>query len=222
LWGFHDLAAMRDTPPDPQQVGDLLAAMRKAPDYDGGDRYGPAPSVGWDFGGIGKGWIVDAALLLLRRKGFSDAVIDAGGNLAARGMRGDTPWRIGVRDPRSDAEAPRLVATLMSRNEAVNTHGDDQRYFEFQGRRYAHLLDPSTGCPARGLRALTVVHADGTLAEAAGAALYVAGRQRWPQLARKLGLEYVLAVDEAGQIEATSALLKRIRPENGAQIRPVD
>lgn len=222
LWGFHDLAAMRDTPPDPRQVAELLAAMRDAPDYDGGACYGPAPAVGWDFGGIGKGWIVDEALRLLRLRGFDDAVVDAGGNLATSGARGDTPWRIGIRDPRSDADAPRLVATLIARNEAVNTHGDDQRYFEFQGQRYAHLLDPSTGCPARGLRCLTVVHADGTLAEAAGAALYVAGRQRWPQLARRLGLDYVLAVDEDGRIEATMALLKRIRSENGAQIRSVD
>lgn len=221
LWGFHDLAAMRQTPPEPAQVGHYLQALRAAPAYDGGATYGPAPDVGWDFGGIGKGWIVDAALDLLRDRGFPDAVVDAGGNLAARGARGDNPWRIGIRDPRSDPLSPRLVATLMAHDEAVNTHGDDQRYFEVDGRRYAHILDPATGCPASGLRSLTVVHADGTLAEAAGAALYVAGRQHWPQMARKLGLADVLAVNEDGEVEATAHLAKRIRPENGTQIRSV-
>lgn len=218
LWGFHDLAALRDRPPEPERVHHLLKALRAAPAYDGGATYGPAPDVGWDFGGIGKGWIVDAALDLLRDRGFTDAVVDAGGNLSARGTRGDNPWRIGIREPGSDPESPRLLATLMARDEAVNTHGDDQRYFEFEGKRYAHLLDPATGYPANGLRSLTVVHADGSTAEAAGAALYVAGRRHWPLMARKLGLEYVLAVADDGEIAATSSLLKRIRAENGAQI----
>lgn len=221
LWGFHDLAALRDTPPPAAEVHQLLDAMRAAPAYDGGGSYGPARDVGWDFGGIGKGWIVDAALDLLRDRGFADAVVDAGGNLAARGSRWDKPWRIGIRDPRSDPESPRLVASLMAHNEAVNTHGDDQRFFVADGQRYAHILDPSTGYPARGLRSLTVVHADGTLAEAVGAALYVAGRQQWPLMARKLGLAHVLAVDDDGEVEATAQLAKRIRPENGVRIRSV-
>lgn len=221
LWGFHDMARLRSEPPPAVDIERALAALQFAPPYDGGDAYGPAPGVGWDFGGIGKGWIVDRALELLQEAGWPDAIVDAGGNLAVRGGRGDRPWRIGIRDPHSDAEAPLLLASLIARDEAVNTHGDDQRYFEFEGQRYAHLLDPHNGRPARGLRSLTVVHADGALAEAAGAAMFVAGREGWRGLARELGLTQVLAVTEDGAVQATAALAARLRAEQGLPIQIV-
>ncbi|MGQ0620576.1 MAG: FAD:protein FMN transferase [Panacagrimonas sp.] len=213
LWGFDDMARLRETPPDAAQIDRLLEAMRIAPAYDGGATYGPAPGVGWDFGGIGKGWIVDAALEILRQQGFPDAIVDAGGNLAVSGARGDRPWRIGIRNPRSDPEAPTLIASLAARDEAVNTHGDDQRFFDFEDKRYSHILDPMSGWPAQGLRSLTVVHADGSLAEAGGAALFVAGREGWRRLARKLGITQVLAVTDDGSVQTTAALAARIKTE---------
>lgn len=221
LWGFDDMARLRDSPPDASQIALLLAALRAAPPYDGGATYGPAPGIGWDFGGIGKGWIVNAALEILRRQGFADAIVDAGGNLAVSGGRGDRPWRIGIRNPRSDPEAPTLIASMAACNESVNTHGDDQRFFEFGGRRYSHILDPATGWPAHGLRSLTVVHADGSLAEAGGAALFVAGRDDWRHLARKLGINQVLAVTDDGTVQATAALAARIRPDQSVKVRIV-
>ncbi|MGQ0697851.1 MAG: FAD:protein FMN transferase [Panacagrimonas sp.] len=221
LWGFHDMAGLRDMPPEGAQIDAALKAIRGAPAYDGGASYGPAPQVGWDFGGIGKGWIVDLALDLLRERGFADAIVDAGGNLAVRGGRAERPWRIGIRDPRSTAEQASVIATLAARDEAVNTHGDDQRFFEFNGVRYAHLLDPTTGWPARGLCSLTVVHRDGTLAEAGGAALFVAGVHGWPRLARKLGLHQVLAVTDEGEVQVTAALAARIKTESETRVRVV-
>jgi len=223
LWGFDDIARLRSAPPAAAEIEAAQAALQAAPPYDGGLQYGPAPGVSWDFGGIAKGWIVDAALARLAAHGFGDATVDAGGNLAVRGARYERRWRIGIRDPRvlaAEDEAPRLLATLDVDDEAVNTHGDDQRSFEHGGRRYGHLLDPRSGCPAEGLRALTVVHADGSWAEAAGAALYVAGPQ-WPALARELGLTQVLAVTSAGQVQATAALAARLLPQPGVQIEPL-
>jgi FAD:protein FMN transferase len=221
LWGFHDMAALLDTPPDSARIESLRRALQDAPGYDGGASYGPAPGIGWDFGGIAKGWIVDLALDRLRELGFPDAIVDAGGNLAVRGARGDRPWRIGIRNPRSDPESQTLLASLIARDEAVNTHGDDQRFFDFEGRRYAHILDPTTGWPTRGLRALTVVHPDGTLAEAGGAALFVAGRDGWRRLARKLGLNQVLVVTDEGEVHVTAALAARIKPEGGTTLKVV-
>ena len=221
LWGFDQMSRLRESPPDPLQIQLGLAALRAAPPYDGGASYGPAPGVGWDFGGIGKGWVIDAALALLRDRDFPDAIVDCGGNLAVSGGRGDRPWRIGIRNPRSDPESPTLIATLAARDESVNTHGDDQRYFDFEGQRYSHLLDPSTGWPARGLHSLTVVHADGSLAEAGGAALFVAGREGWRRLARKLGITQVLAVNDDGTVHATSVLAARLKPEAATAVQIV-
>lgn len=221
LWGFHDMAADPQAPPEAEDIASLLQALNAAPLYDGGAVYGPAPGVGWDFGGIGKGWIIDETLDLLAARGFFDAIVDAGGNLAVRGARGSRPWRVGIRQPDSDPAAPELLATLNARDEAVNTHGDDQRGFVYRGQRYGHLLEPSSGYPARGLRALTVVHRDGVLAEAGGAALYVAGPDGWRRLARRLGIRQVLVVREDGQIEMTAAMANRLTMARGLKARVV-
>ena len=222
LWGFADVEHPGSAPPAPARIAALLAALRAAPNYDGGATYGPAPDIAWDFGGIGKGHIVDLALARLHAAGFSDAMVDAGGNLAARGRRGERPWHVGIRDPHVPAESQLLLASLDINDETVNTHGDDQRGFDFQGRRYAHILDPRSGEPAQGLRALTVVHADGCRAEAEGAALFVAGAEHWPTLARQLGLDQVLAVASDGRIQATTALAARLLPQREIAIEIVD
>jgi thiamine biosynthesis lipoprotein len=226
LWGFDDLMRLRDTPPSRAEIEERLSAMHSAPDYvAGSDHYGPAPATGWDFGGIAKGYIVDRALDLLSQAGFGDATVDAGGNVSARGRKHDRSWLIGIRKPLEigdDADMPNLLAVLAVDNEAVNTHGDDQRFFMFEGRRYAHLLDPRSGIPVQGLRSLTVVHRDGMLAEAGGAALFVAGPDAWPALASRLGIDKVLAVRSDGRVEATPALASRLRPEPGVKIDVVD
>jgi FAD:protein FMN transferase len=218
LWGFDDPARQRSAPPSPDEIDALLELLREAPAYDGGDWYGPAPGVAWDLGAIGKGYIVDLALDWLRRRGFDHAIVNAGGNVAARGRRGARAWRVGIRDPRSAGELPTLLAALDAGDESVVTHGDDQRYFEHCGRRYSHVLHPLSGMPARGLRALTVIHADGTLADAGGAALFAAGAGGWQALAARLGIDQVLVVTDDGTVAATAALASRLEPKPGVQI----
>jgi FAD:protein FMN transferase len=218
LWGFDDPARQRSAPPLADEIEALLELLGEAPAYDGGEWYGPAPGVVWDLGAIGKGYIVDLALDWLRRRGFVHAIVNAGGNVAARGRRGARAWRVGIRDPRGTGELPTLLAALDAGDESVITHGDDQRYFEFHGRRYSHVLHPRSGMPARGLRALTVVHADGTLADAGGAALFAAGAGGWPLLAARLGIDKILVVLEDGTVAATAALAARLEPQPGVHI----
>jgi len=219
LWGFDSVERIRSEPPPADEAAALLQALVGAPAYQpSAERYGPAPGVGWDFGGIGKGYIVDQALDLLASEGFIDATIDAGGNVAVRGQRRERSWRIGIRKPLmpdDDPDAPELIAVLEAHDESINTHGDDQRYFIHEGKRYAHILDPRNGQCTSELRSLTVVHRDGTLAEAGGAALFVAGPGAWPDLAEKLGIDQVLAVDAQGEITVTPALAARLQPEPG-------
>ncbi|HET8882726.1 MAG TPA: FAD:protein FMN transferase, partial [Solimonas sp.] len=107
--------------------------------------------------------------------------------------------------------APRLLATLDASDEAVITHGDDQRYFEFDRRRYSHLLDPRSGWPAQGLRSLTVVHRDASIADAAGGALFVAGAAGWRRLAARMKIDQVLVLTDRDELLATEALAARLR-----------
>ncbi len=221
LWGFDDVARMREAPPTNREIDRVLADLRLAPGYDGGTHYGPARGVTWDFGGIAKGFIVDAALDELRDRGFPDAMVDAGGNLAARGAPGEKQWRVAIRDPRSELTDRDYLATLSIGDEAVNTHADDQRSFVSRGQRYGHILSPTTGRPARGLVSVTVVHRDGTLADAGGVALYVAGPMHWRELAQKLGLDEVLVVDDDGRVTATEKLAPRLKLAPGVALHIV-
>lgn len=211
LWGFDDTARTRRAPPAATEISSVLAALHGAPAYDGGEHYGPAAGVGWDFGALGKGYIVDLILDRLVHLGFEQVSVDAGGHVCVRNARGRRPWRIGIRDPRAAGEDEPPLASLEVRNAAVVTHADDQRYFEHGGRRYAHLLDARTGWPVQGLQSLTVVHPDGSLADAVGAALFVAGPAGWRSLAEELGMTQVLAVLADGTVQLTGEMEKLVR-----------
>jgi thiamine biosynthesis lipoprotein len=219
LWGFDDPARLRCSPPRDDEIATARAALRTAPPYDAGTDYGPAPGIAWDFGGIGKGFIADLLLDGLADRGFHDAVLDLGGNVSVRGRRRRRGWWIGIRDPRREDAPP--LARLQVSDESVNTHADDQRGFEHDGVRYAHLLDPATGTPAHDLRQVTVIHADAALTEAGGCALHVAGAARWPALAMRLGLTQVLAMRDDGSLQVSAALLPRLELRTDVQVELV-
>lgn len=123
--------------------------------------------MGVDLGGIGKGYGVDRAVGVLRSWGIRNALVNVGGDLYAMGVSEDgDPWKVGIRSP----DDPRgVAATLEMSDRAVATSGDYQQYFDYQGRRYHHLLDPRTGAPSlTRLRSVTVA-ADACMAADAGA-----------------------------------------------------
>ncbi|MEC9358869.1 MAG: FAD:protein FMN transferase [Pseudomonadota bacterium] len=217
VWGFDDEAHYRESPPPQAEIDAALAALREAPDSlqscpGSGeaeqDCYGPAPGIVLDFGAIAKGYAVDQVGERLLAAGIENFMINAGGNVRTQGRRGDRAWRIAVRHPRP--EIGRLLAIVEPDDENVVTSGDYERYFEYQGRRYHHILDPRDGRPAQGLQAVSVLSADGTLADAASTALFVAGPEHWRDTARKLGVGQSLIVKADGALQATQTLAARI------------
>jgi len=128
--------------------------------------------MGVDLGGIGKGYGVDRAVAVLREWGIQNALVNLGGDLYAMGVSEDgDPWKVGVQSP-DDPEA--LVATLPMSDRGVATSGNYRRYFDYQGRRYHHLLDPQTGEPSTGgLRSVTVAAGSCMAADAAATTVFV-------------------------------------------------
>ncbi len=124
------------------------------------------------LGGIAKAYIAERAADLAVASGVVDILIDAGGDVVARGRNGERPWSIGVRDPRAPAS---LIAMMDLNDEVISTSGDYERFIIVDGQRYHHLLDPRTGYPAGASRSATVVAPDGALAEALSTALFVLG-----------------------------------------------
>ena len=129
--------------------------------------------MGIDLGGIGKGYGVDRAVETLRSWGIQSGLVNVGGDLYALGVSEDgDPWNVGVRSP-DDPKG--LVATLKMSDRAVATSGDYQRFFEFGGRRYHHILDPTTGAPSEArLRSVTVAAESCMTADAGATTAFVA------------------------------------------------
>lgn len=221
LWGFHDELAFHSEPPPPEAVTEALRQLQAAPPLDAqATRYGPA-AVRLDFGAIAKGDATDLIVASLRAAGYPNVIVNLGGNLRAAGRRGDRAWRIGVRHPRPQTQQ-RVLATLdIDGDEAVVTSGDYERWFEHEGRRYHHLLDPRSGEPADGLQAVTVVASNGAFADAASTALFVAGPVGWRDVARDMGADQVFVVDAKGRIRITDTLARRIRFAEGIEVEVV-
>jgi FAD:protein FMN transferase len=169
-------------------------------------------AVAIDLGGYAKGWSLDDAATLLKQRGVENALIDVGGNLLALGSKGGTPWQVGIQDPRK----PGSLATLDLRDgEAIGTSGDYERFFESNGVRYCHIIDPRTGFPATQSESVTVLvepgpHA-GALSDGASKPPFVAGSAAAMSLARKMGVEAVLLVDAQGHVWASAPMAKRVR-----------
>lgn len=127
-----------------------------------------------DLGGIAKGYTSARIMEIYREYGVRSGMVSLGGNVQVLDRKPDGGgWRIGIRDP---AESESMAAVLTVENRAVVTSGGYERYFEEDGNTYIHILDPRTGYPADGgLASVTVVSADGTLADALSTALYIMG-----------------------------------------------
>ena len=174
LWAF---GAVTPSLPDANVLADALSAV----DYRGvtvgadGQVAFALPGMQLDLGAIAKGEIADRLVALLRARGIEHAILNLGGNVAVLGGNPDgTPYRIGVRDPRGDAQDVLLTLALI--DGAVVTSGIYERGFALDGRYYHHILDPKTGYPAdSGLRSVTVITQSGTRADALSTAFFVLG-----------------------------------------------
>ncbi|MGB5177792.1 MAG: FAD:protein FMN transferase [Gammaproteobacteria bacterium] len=214
LWGFHDNALPVGTLPDSTAIRELLDQAPSSNDIhiDGTLVTSRNPSVAYDLGGFAKGYAIDRAIDRLRESGIHNAIVNAGGDLRAIGQHGERPWRIGIRHPRENGI---LASIEISGDDSVFTSGDYERYFEVDGKRYHHILDPRTGYPAINTTSVTVIHSNAATADAATTALFVAGPDEWPSVALSMGIRHVMLIDNQGIIHMNPAMQSRIQLEPG-------
>jgi len=129
----------------------------------------PRAGMELDFGGFGKEYAADRAAAVLQQHEVQHALVNLGGDIHVLGPRGlpelqGAPWQIAIARPRPDGEGP--LATLPVGRGGLATSGDYERYFEQDGRRYCHILDPRTGWPATAWRSVSVVAPNTTAAGA--------------------------------------------------------
>lgn len=208
-WGFH-----ADTPPngglpDPAAIDAIVQAKPKMTDLilDGGQVSSSNTAVQLDLGGYAKGAALDLAARNLAVMGIKNAVLNAGGDVTVMGDHGDRPWRVAIRDPFGWG----VVATVAMRpGEALYTSGNYERFFEKDGDRFSHILDPRTGYPMREIVSTSVLHPDSARADAAATALSVAGPDGWTQVAADMGIEAALLITDGGAVLATPAMAARL------------
>lgn len=211
-WGFQ-----RDeyTPVDidPVGVAALVAAAPRMSDLhiEPDSIRSDNPAVQLDLGGYAKGLALDRALRQLRQAGIQHALVNIGGNVIALGQHGERPWNVGIQHPRQ----PGAMATVALQDGwAIGTSGDYQRYFELDGQRYCHLIDPRSGYPAQHTQAVTVLIPPGpqagTLSDVASKPIFIATQQQRAQVAQAMQVQHVLVVDEHGQRFLSRAMAARL------------
>ena len=175
LWGFHDKKPRVPTAAE-------LAAARLVVDYHNlliddvqhSVRF-TRSGVAIDLGGIAKGFAVEIAANVLRRRGLS-GFVDAGGNQYLLGTpAGKTVWTVGVKNP--DAR-DRLLGVIETHETSVSTSAEYANFLTIDGRTYGHILDPHTLQPSTASLSVTVLSRDGTLADAVSTAAFLLGPQK--------------------------------------------
>jgi thiamine biosynthesis lipoprotein ApbE len=133
------------------------------------------PEMSLDFGGIGKGYAVDRAIQVLEARGITNAMVKAGGDLRVLGAPpGKDAWEVQI----EDAKKQRKRATVRLRDSALSTSGNYENYFEVDGRRYSHIIDPRTGLPIQGIASCTVIAKTCTESDAFATGFFVLGIER--------------------------------------------
>jgi len=212
LWAFH-LDDMPTGPPPSQAA--LENILKQKPSLDnltikGFTIRSDNEAVVLDFGGFAKGYAVQQVIDHIKELGATNAIINVGGDLHAIGNKAGQPWRIGIRNPRGQGI---LASIAVEGSESVFTSGDYERFYEYEGKRYHHILDPKTGFPAQGVSSVTVAHASPATADAAATALFVAGPAHWQRIAKQMDLRYVMLIDDKGVVYMTPEMQQRIHFE---------
>lgn len=202
LWGFGP-GEFTDAVPSSAAIRGALARvgsgkLRWQPDS---KQLSRPPGVRVDMSSIAKGYAVDRLTEILREQGIDSALVEIGGELRAIGGRPEGgAWRLAVESP--EPSEGRFIEALNVENMAVATSGDYRNYFEVDGVRYSHLVDPRTGYPVtHELVSVTVVDANCMRADALATALIVLGLDDAMALAERLDLAAYFVSRSAEQLE---------------------
>jgi len=171
------------------------------------------PGMQIDVGGIGKGFAADLVEGVMKSAGATAGVIAISGDIKTFGRMPDGQrFLFGIQHPRK--EQGTVLATIELENEAVSTAGDYQRYFEQDGIRYHHILDPQTLRPARSTQSVTIIASQGVMADGLDTGIFVMGPGKGMALIEQLAEVEGVIVDAEGKVSISSGLKGRLQMEH--------
>ena len=211
-WGFQQ-DEFKPIEIDDNKLKNLVETNPQMADIviENGKAFSNNPHVQLDFGGYAKGYALDLAIINLRKLGVKNALINIGGNIIALGKHGDKLWRVGIQHPRK----PNAIAVLnLESGWAIGTSGDYQRYFDLNGKRYCHIINPATGYPVQGTQAVTVLIPPqanaGVMSDVASKPIFIANADSRAEAAKSMGVDNFLIIESTDKIWVSSAMAKRI------------
>jgi thiamine biosynthesis lipoprotein len=163
------------------------------------------PGVRLDLGGFAKGHAVNNAAAILHKHGVKHGAVAAGGDSRVIGDRLGRPWTVGVRDPRRPGQ---VVALLPLEDAAVSTSGDYERFFEADGERHHHVIDPRTGKSARGVHSVTVIGPEGLVTEALSKIVFVLGVEQGMKFVEAMPGTDAVVIDAEGRLHYSTGLAR--------------
>ena len=170
IWGFDG-----DSPhiPDPQVISETVALADYTRLSIDNDRISKPATMELDLGGIAKGKIVDIACGILRKAGFTDFLVDAGGDIFVSGRNGERKkWRVAIQDPQ---HRDKYSGILEKSDCAIVTSGNYENFFMADGKRYSHLLNPFTGYPDSDILSVTIIADEAAFGDAVATAVFTMG-----------------------------------------------
>ncbi len=212
-WGFHkdDIKPIKV---DTDKIKELVKSNPQMVDIviKKGKIFSNNTNVQLDLDGYIKGYALDSALIFLREHGVKNALIEIGGNYIALGKQGEKPWRVNIQHPRKPKTA---IATLdLESGWAISTIGDYQRYFKVKDKRYSHIIDPTTGYPADGAQAVSVLVPPqpnaGTLSDVATKPIFIAKPELRAQAAKEMGVENYLVIESDNKVFISTPMKKHL------------
>ena len=219
-WGFTTGEYRVPNQAELEELGDRIDYTRVSLDQESASL---PDGMKLDLGAVAKGYTADRLAKLAQERDITSALLDLGqSTILALGAKPDgSPWRIGIQDPQGEG----YLGVLELEGQAMGTSGGYQRYFERDGVRYWHIIDPATAAPARsGLLSVTVVSPSGLACDGLSTALFVMGLERGTQFWRnhpELEFEALFSLED-GSLALTSGLKDSFTLAQGYEDREVE
>ena len=167
------------------------------------------PGVRIDLGGIAKGYSVDQGIEILQARGYTHALVNAGGDSRVIGDRFGRPWVVGIRHP---DHPDQVITRIPLVDSAFSTSGDYERYFDEGGVRYHHIIDPHTGHSASKVRSATVIAPTATRTDGLSKTAFVLGADEAMRIYNKLDDVDAVLVAPDGRILYSRGLQPGVEP----------
>ena len=209
-WGFSG-TKLPQAPLDGATVAQAMASsgMQYIEHLDGNRWRKKKKNLKLDFGAIAKGLAIDQAVYQLKRLGIDNGVINAGGDIRILGHHGQAPWKIAIRHPRNDKPIGWIA---FESDESIVTSGDYERYFDYEDKRFHHILDPETGFPSSKMLSVTVLANSAMEADALSTALFVLDYEKGSLLVEQTEGVEALWLDAGQNLFLSSGLKQRFNP----------